>query len=25
VPWLVPMLTRELSPAETAPPVQNKR
>jgi hypothetical protein len=25
VPWLVPQLTRELSPSETAPPVQNKR
>jgi len=25
VPWLVPALTRELSPADTAPPVQNKR
>ena len=25
VPWLVPVLTRELSPAETAPPIQNKR
>jgi branched-chain amino acid transport system substrate-binding protein len=25
VPWLVPILTRELSPQETAPPVQNKR
>jgi branched-chain amino acid transport system substrate-binding protein len=25
VPWLVPMLTRELSPQETAPPILNKR
>ncbi|OGL14384.1 MAG: ABC transporter permease [Candidatus Rokubacteria bacterium RIFCSPLOWO2_12_FULL_71_22] len=25
VAWLVPVLTRELSPAETAPPIQNKR
>jgi branched-chain amino acid transport system substrate-binding protein len=25
VPWLVPSLVRELSPAETAPPVTNKR
>jgi branched-chain amino acid transport system substrate-binding protein len=25
VPWLVPTLTRELPPQETAPPVQNKR
>ena len=25
VPWLVPTLIRELSPQETAPPVQNKR
>jgi branched-chain amino acid transport system substrate-binding protein len=25
VPWLVPVLTRELSPSETAPPVLNKR
>lgn len=25
VPWLVPQLTRELSPSETAPPIQNKR
>jgi branched-chain amino acid transport system substrate-binding protein len=25
VPWLVPVLTRELSPQETAPPIQNKR
>ena len=25
VPWLVPSLVRELSPAETAPPVANKR
>jgi branched-chain amino acid transport system substrate-binding protein len=25
VPWLVPVLTRELSAQETAPPVQNKR
>ena len=25
VPWLVPVLTRELSPSETAPPILNKR
>jgi branched-chain amino acid transport system substrate-binding protein len=25
VPWLVPVLTRELTPEETAPPVLNKR
>jgi len=25
VPWLVPTLIRELSPQETAPPIQNKR
>ncbi len=25
VPWLVPQLVRELSPAETAPPILNKR
>ena len=25
VPWLVPQLTRELSPTETAPPILNKR
>jgi branched-chain amino acid transport system substrate-binding protein len=25
VPWLVPSLVRELSPAETAPPVTSKR
>ncbi len=25
VPWLVPVLTRELSPQETAPPILNKR
>jgi branched-chain amino acid transport system substrate-binding protein len=25
VPWLVPTLTRELSPQETAPPILNKR
>jgi branched-chain amino acid transport system substrate-binding protein len=25
VPWLVPVLTRELKPEETAPPVANKR
>lgn len=25
VPWLIPMLTRELSPQETAPPILNKR
>jgi branched-chain amino acid transport system substrate-binding protein len=25
VPWLVPQLTRELSPQETAPPILNKR
>jgi branched-chain amino acid transport system substrate-binding protein len=25
VPWLVPMLVKELSPAETAPPILNKR
>jgi branched-chain amino acid transport system substrate-binding protein len=25
VAWLVPVLTRELSPQETAPPIQNKR
>ncbi|MBI2492374.1 MAG: substrate-binding domain-containing protein [Candidatus Rokubacteria bacterium] len=25
VPWLVPQLTRELSPAETAPPILNTR
>jgi branched-chain amino acid transport system substrate-binding protein len=25
VPWLVPTLVRELSPQETAPPLQNKR
>jgi branched-chain amino acid transport system substrate-binding protein len=25
VPWLVPVLTRELSPQETAPAIQNKR
>ena len=25
VAWLVPQLTRELSPSETAPPIQNKR
>src|SRR5712692_1888349 len=25
VPWLIPSLTRELTPEETAPPVQNKR
>jgi branched-chain amino acid transport system substrate-binding protein len=25
VPWLVPMLTRELTPQETAPPILNKR
>ena len=25
VPWLIPTLTRELSPQETAPPIQNKR
>jgi branched-chain amino acid transport system substrate-binding protein len=25
VPWLVPTLTRELNPQETAPPIQNKR
>ena len=25
VAWLVPDLTRELSPQETAPPIQNKR
>ncbi len=25
VPWLVPTLTRELTPLETAPPIQNKR
>ncbi|MBI4011550.1 MAG: substrate-binding domain-containing protein [Candidatus Rokubacteria bacterium] len=25
VPWLVPTLTRELTPEETAPPIQNKR
>jgi branched-chain amino acid transport system substrate-binding protein len=24
-PWLVPVLTRELSPEETAPPIRNKR
>ena len=25
VPWLIPQLTRELTPQETAPPIQNKR
>ena len=25
VPWLIPMLLRELSPQETAPPIQNKK
>jgi branched-chain amino acid transport system substrate-binding protein len=25
VPWLIPTLTRELSPQETAPPIMNKR
>jgi len=25
VPWLIPTLLRELSPQETAPPIQNKR
>jgi len=25
VPWLIPTLIRELSPQETAPPIQNKR
>jgi branched-chain amino acid transport system substrate-binding protein len=25
VPWLIPVLTRELGPQETAPPIQNKR
>jgi branched-chain amino acid transport system substrate-binding protein len=25
VPWLVPVLTRELSPQETAPPIMNKK
>jgi branched-chain amino acid transport system substrate-binding protein len=25
VPWLVPTLVRELSPAQTAPPITNKR
>jgi hypothetical protein len=25
VAWLIPVLTKELSPQETAPPVQNKR
>lgn len=25
VAWLIPVLTRELSPQETAPPIQNKR
>jgi branched-chain amino acid transport system substrate-binding protein len=25
VPWLIPVLTRELSQQETAPPIQNKR
>ncbi len=25
VPWLIPQLTRELTPQETAPPLQNKR
>ena len=25
VPWLIPQLTRELMPQETAPPIQNKR
>ena len=25
VAWLIPTLTRELSPQETAPPIQNKK
>ncbi len=25
VPWAIPVLIREMSPAETAPPIQNKR
>ena len=25
VPWLIPTLVRELSPQETAPPIQNKK
>jgi hypothetical protein len=25
VAWLIPVLTKELPPQETAPPVQNKR
>jgi len=25
VPWLIPVLTRELGPQDTAPPIMNKR